>query len=60
MEAIVPRTLKIDEIEEIVEAFGQAARRSGEAGFDAILIHAAHGYLIHQFLSPLTNVRRDR
>jgi len=60
MEGIVPRTLKIGEIEELIEAFGQAARRSLEAGFDAILIHAAHGYLIHQFLSPLANTRQDR
>jgi 2,4-dienoyl-CoA reductase-like NADH-dependent reductase (Old Yellow Enzyme family)/thioredoxin reductase len=60
MEAVVPRTLKVQEIEELVEGFGQAARRSLAAGFDAILIHAAHGYLIHQFLSPLSNIRRDR
>ncbi len=60
MEAVVPRTLKIAEIEGLVEAFGQAARRSLAAGFDAILIHAAHGYLIHQFLSPLSNNRTDR
>ncbi len=55
----VPRTLKVQEIEELVEAFGQAARRSLAAGFDAILIHAGHGYLIHQFLSPCTNMRKD-
>ena len=60
MEAVVPRTLKIAEIEELVEAFGRAARRSLAAGFDALLIHAAHGYLIHQFLSPLSNARLDR
>jgi 2,4-dienoyl-CoA reductase-like NADH-dependent reductase (Old Yellow Enzyme family)/thioredoxin reductase len=60
MEAVVPRTLKVQEIEELVEGFGQAARRSLAAGFDAVLIHAAHGYLIHQFLSPLSNIRRDR
>ena len=60
MEAIVPRTLRIGEIEDLVEAFGQAARRSVAAGFDFILIHAAHGYLIHQFLSPLSNRRKDR
>jgi 2,4-dienoyl-CoA reductase-like NADH-dependent reductase (Old Yellow Enzyme family)/thioredoxin reductase len=60
MEAVVPRTLKVQEIEELVEAFGQSARRSLAAGFDAVVIHAAHGYLIHQFLSPLSNIRRDR
>jgi 2,4-dienoyl-CoA reductase-like NADH-dependent reductase (Old Yellow Enzyme family)/thioredoxin reductase len=59
-EAVIPRTLKIEEIEDLIEAFGQAARRSLAAGFDAILIHAAHGYLIHQFLSPLSNTREDR
>jgi len=59
MEGVVPRTLKVHEIEELVEAFGHAARRSLEAGFDAILIHAAHGYLIHQFLSPCSNTRKD-
>jgi 2,4-dienoyl-CoA reductase-like NADH-dependent reductase (Old Yellow Enzyme family) len=51
-EGPVPRTLKTQEIEELVESFAQAARRSLEAGFDAILIHAGHGYLIQQFLSP--------
>ena len=60
LEAVVPRTLKAWEIKELVEAFGQAARRSLAAGFDAILIHAAHGYLIHQFLSPVSNDRLDR
>jgi 2,4-dienoyl-CoA reductase-like NADH-dependent reductase (Old Yellow Enzyme family)/thioredoxin reductase len=60
MEAVVPRRLKVQEIEALVEAFGQSARRSLAAGFDAIVIHAAHGYLIHQFLSPLSNIRRDR
>ncbi|MGA2955201.1 MAG: FAD-dependent oxidoreductase [Thermodesulfobacteriota bacterium] len=59
LEGVVPRTLRVEEIEELVEAFGQAARRSLAAGFDAILIHAAHGYLIHQFLSPLSNRRKD-
>ncbi len=59
LEGVVPRTLKVWEIEELVEAFGQAARRSLAAGFDAILIHAAHGYLIHQFLSPCSNTRKD-
>ncbi len=60
LEGVVPRTLRVEEIEELVEAFGQAARRSLAAGFDAILIHAAHGYLVHQFLSPLSNRRKDR
>lgn len=55
-----PRELSVHEIEAVVEAFGAAARRSVEAGFDVVEIHAAHGYLLTQFLSPLTNKRTDR
>ncbi len=47
------------DIEEIVAAFGDGARRAKEYGFDAVQLHAAHGYLINQFLSPLTNRRTD-
>src|SRR3972149_1885770 len=52
-------SLTIDEIEGIIEAFGQAARRGRAAGFDAVRIQGCHGYLIHQFLSPRTNQRTD-
>lgn len=55
----VPRELDIDEIKELVISFTEAARRADEAGFDVIEIHAAHGYLIHEFLSPITNKRTD-
>jgi 2,4-dienoyl-CoA reductase-like NADH-dependent reductase (Old Yellow Enzyme family)/thioredoxin reductase len=52
-------SLTVDEIADIVEAFGQAAGRGKAAGFDAVLIHGGHGYLIHEFLSPRTNRRND-
>lgn len=55
----VPRQMTVGDIEEVVEAFGQSARRIREAGFDGVQLHAAHGYLINQFLSPLTNLRTD-
>ncbi|KAI1315401.1 hypothetical protein EDD11_000905 [Mortierella claussenii] len=55
----VPRELHIDEIPEVIKAFGQGARRAHEAGMDTVEIHAAHGYLLHQFLSPFTNKRTD-
>ncbi|WP_250032230.1 FAD-dependent oxidoreductase [Paractinoplanes maris] len=55
-----PRELGTDEVARIVVAFGAAARRCAEAGVDVLEVHAAHGYLIHQFLSPRTNLRDDR
>ena len=55
----VPRSLSVAEIGAVVAAFGQAALRAREAGFDVAELHAAHGYLIHEFLSPLVNTRTD-
>ena len=54
-----PEALTTLEAATIVEAFGQAAARAARAGADAVEVHAAHGYLINQFLSPLTNLRQD-
>ena len=55
----VPRALTIPEIHEIREAFVQAALRVKKAGFDGVEIHNCHGFLLTQFLSPLTNLRND-
>ena len=54
------REMSTDEIEMLIDAYGQAARRAKEAGFDAVQIHSAHGYLISQFNSPYTNRRTDK
>jgi 2,4-dienoyl-CoA reductase-like NADH-dependent reductase (Old Yellow Enzyme family) len=53
------REMTPDEIDLLIDAYAQAARRAKEAGFDAVQVHAAHGYLISQFLSPLVNRRTD-
>lgn len=55
----IPHELSVEEIKTLVEDFRKAAKRAVEAGFDVLEIHAAHGYLIHQFLSPLSNKRTD-
>lgn len=56
----VPHALSVSEIAEIVVAFGAGAARCAAANFDVLEIHAAHGYLIHSFYSPLSNTRTDR
>jgi NADPH-dependent 2,4-dienoyl-CoA reductase/sulfur reductase-like enzyme len=55
----VPRELTVAEIERLIDAFAAGARRAKEAGFDAVEIHGAHGYLLCQFLSPYSNKRTD-
>ncbi len=55
----LPHVLSTEEIKSLIQSFRDAAKRSINAGFDLVEIHAAHGYLVHQFLSPLSNIRTD-
>lgn len=55
-----PRELTTEEVEQLVEDFAKAAQRAKMAGFDAVEVHGTHGYLVCQFLSPLTNKRTDK
>ena len=55
----LPREMTIQDLEEVVTQFAEGTRRSLEAGFQVIEIHLAHGYLLHEFLSPLSNRRKD-
>ena len=56
---LAPRALSAGELPQLVEAFVRSAERAERLGFEAIELHAAHGYLLHQFLSPLANRRND-
>ena len=55
----IPRALSFGEIQKTIENWSEAARRANEAGFEVLEIHAAHGYLLHQFLSPKANLSTD-
>lgn len=55
----LPHELTTEEVRELVEKFAQAARRAKEAGYDAVELHGAHGYLVNQFVSPYSNKRTD-
>ena len=55
----LPRELSVEELDRVVAAFVAAARRASDAGFQCIELHMAHGYLLHEFLSPLANQRGD-
>ena len=57
---MTPRAMDEDDLERVRDAFAAAARRAVTAGFDLVEVHAAHGYLLHSFLSPLANRRSDR
>ncbi len=56
----MPRELTVPEIKELIDQFGDAALRAKKAGFDAVEIHGAHGYLVNQFMSPFSNKRTDQ
>ncbi|ASU77161.1 NADH:flavin oxidoreductase/NADH oxidase [Actinopolyspora erythraea] len=58
-ELTAPRALSTSEVAALPESFAAAARRADEAGFDVVELHFAHGYLVHQFYSPLANDRSD-
>nr|WP_290055782.1 NADH:flavin oxidoreductase/NADH oxidase [Amycolatopsis sp. MEP2-6] len=59
-EYATPRTLTTDEVSALPQAFATAAEKAQDVGFDVLELHFAHGYLVHQFLSPLSNSRTDR
>ena len=56
----LPHEMSEQDIQRVIDAFGEAARRADEAGFEIIEVYAAHGFLVHQFLSPIANQRDDR
>jgi 2,4-dienoyl-CoA reductase-like NADH-dependent reductase (Old Yellow Enzyme family) len=56
----MPREMSVQEIDEVIGQFARGTRYAREAGFEVVEIHMAHGYLLHEFLSPLANLRQDR
>jgi len=56
---LTPREMSLEDIQEVIKGFGNAARRAQEAGFDVVEVHGAHGYLLTQFLSAISNQRTD-
>ena len=60
MPGVMPKEITVEEIEEVQNAFANAARRAKMAGLDGVEIHGAHGYLIGEFISPITNLRKDK
>jgi len=56
----IPREMTQEDMDRVVDAFKKAAKRSFSAGFKVLELHMAHGYLMHQFLSPISNFRKDR
>src|SRR4051794_39843358 len=60
LQTIIPEEMTEARIQQTITAFEQAARRAEDAGFDCVEIHAAHGYLISQFLTPYENRRNDQ
>jgi len=55
----IPKSMSIDEIQAVLKSFGDGARRAKEAGFDAVEVHGAHGYLVNEFLASNANQRKD-
>ena len=58
-QSVLPRAMTAEDLDAVIRGFREAAQRAAAAGFQAVEIHAAHGYLLHEFLSPVSNRRTD-